>query len=246
MATENSGPYRRHVEPGSPEFQDFLKSIRNSYLDNHYKTRLQFCELYFINNDNLQQRFDSRREKLVATGGKELSDEIMAFACFKKAESVNKIIQDGAEAKTGIFNYLGSSDLGVNLCRHADIQLKSAEAGRDDVTKCWMVVFKVLPGRSWAVVADESVYFPTVGFDSHVSKLIPTAGYSLVQQIIHSQMYLYEFTGPGDSDLSRYPSNVLPYAVLTFIKPTARARPSAASTRDQARLNARLLLSKRL
>ena len=32
----------------------------------------------------------------------------MAYACFKKEESVNNIIRDGAAVKTSLYNYLGN------------------------------------------------------------------------------------------------------------------------------------------
>ena len=38
------------------------------------------------------------------------------------------------------------------------------------------------------VLADESVHFPSVGFDSHVSTVNPTAGDTLNQQAINSQV----------------------------------------------------------
>ena len=74
--------------------------------------KLQECTKFLVyfscsRMNHLLSTFSSRKQNLFSSGGAALLEEIMAYACFKKEESVNNIIRDGAAVKTSLYNYLG-------------------------------------------------------------------------------------------------------------------------------------------
>ncbi|XP_006917586.1 protein TASOR isoform X4 [Pteropus alecto] len=208
------------LTPGSREFEDVLKILHSSYLEQTSVTNFNYKRACLVHNELLEKEFTEKRRELKFDGrlDKELS-ESYAFLMVDRYQ-VQSICEKGLQVGQSKITILGSPSMGIYLSRYADLlQANPLEAGAvGDV-----VIFKIMKGKMKSIYepmgvksleSNKSALDPTPKHECHMSKnanrvtsLLAYRAYEL------TQFYFYEY---GFDELRRRPRHVCPYAVVSF------------------------------
>ncbi|ESO00356.1 hypothetical protein HELRODRAFT_175766 [Helobdella robusta] len=125
-------------------------------------------------------------------------------------------VQNGLSTKESDYNTIGYNNMGIYLCKHADvcIQHTMVKTTGCDVIKlvlCKYVTGKVTTAIPRTATVGEFIE-PTAGFSAHISVIQPSIKDSLQSQYDRSQVYLYEINNSQQPVV--YPRHVLPYALI--------------------------------
>ncbi|NXB67447.1 TASOR protein, partial [Struthidea cinerea] len=209
------------VLPGSREFEDILKILHSSYLDQSSVSNFKYKRASLVHSELLEKEFTEKRRELKFDGRmeKELS-ESYAFLMVDRCQ-IQSICEKGLQAGHSKITILGSPSMGVYISKYADLlQPNPLESGATgDV-----IVFKIIKGKMKSIYDHigmkamestvKSVLDPTPKHECHVSKnankvtsLLAYRAYEL------TQYYFYEY---GFDEIRRRPRHVCPYAVVSF------------------------------
>ncbi|NXR52582.1 TASOR protein, partial [Hippolais icterina] len=209
------------VLPDSREFEDILKILHSSYLDQNSMSNFKYRRASLVHSELLEKEFTEKRRELKFDGRleKELS-ESYAFLMVDRCQ-IQSICEKGLQVGHSRITILGSPSMGVYISKYADLlQPNPLEPGATgDV-----IVFKIIKGKMKSIYdhigmkAVEStakgVLDPTPKHECHVSKnankvtsLLAYRAYEL------TQYYFYEY---GFDEIRRRPRHVCPYAVVSF------------------------------
>ncbi|NWW66935.1 TASOR protein, partial [Ifrita kowaldi] len=209
------------VLPGSREFEDILKILHSSYLDQSSVSNFKYKRASLVHSELLEKEFTEKRRELKFDGRmeKELS-ESYAFLMVDRCQ-IQSICEKGLQVGHSKITILGSPSMGVYISKYADLlQPNPLESGATgDV-----IVFKIIKGKMKSIYDHigmkamestvKSVLDPTPKHECHVSKnankvtsLLAYRAYEL------TQYYFYEY---GFDEIRRRPRHVCPYAVVSF------------------------------
>ncbi|NXH34154.1 TASOR protein, partial [Myiagra hebetior] len=209
------------VPAGSREFEDILKILHSSYLDQSSVSNFKYKRASLVHSELLEKEFTEKRRELKFDGRmeKELS-ESYAFLMVDRCQ-MQSICEKGLQVGHSRITILGSPSMGVYLSKYADLlQPNPLESGATgDV-----IVFKIIKGKMKSIYDHigmkavestvKSVLDPTPKHECHVSKnankvtsLLAYRAYEL------TQYYFYEY---GFDEIRRRPRHVCPYAVVSF------------------------------
>ncbi|NXL76042.1 TASOR protein, partial [Leptocoma aspasia] len=209
------------VLPGSREFEDILKILHSSYLDQSSVSNFKYKRASLVHSELLEKEFTEKRRELKSDGRpeKELL-ESYAFLMEDRCQ-IQSICEKGLQVGHSKITILGSPSKGVYISKYADLlQPNPLECGATgDV-----IVFKIIKGRMKSMYdhigmkavesTAKSVLDPTPKHECHVSKnankvtsLLAYRAYEL------TQYYFYEY---GFDEIRRRPRHVCPYAVVSF------------------------------
>jgi hypothetical protein len=205
------------VGENSHEYQrDILQTIRHSYKD--IGVEFKYTRPRLVHNSRLLDDFLQRKKQMRADGyaDKDLL-ETFAFQTFTFESEARRVCETGI--KTGNkpnLNCLGNPTMGIYLCKHANVLSTDPLHPRQSGV---LVIFKVIKGRVKFLREKGSDNLePTPNFDCHQMKTSNTELTSVTTSLRNiyesSQLYVYEYT--EDSDLSKRPRQVLPYAVVDY------------------------------
>ncbi|OWF39335.1 uncharacterized protein LOC110465158 [Mizuhopecten yessoensis] len=206
------------VKVSSRDFQhEILPAITKSYRQPQSSSRFVYDQVQTVQNTYLTDAYMEKRRELRGCGyvEKELSDSF-AFLCMdiENEEETNRICREGLHVGNSNDSCLGHPEMGIHLCKHADILkpvgLNLGHSGH-------LIVFKVMKGKIKSVMENRSGsrLEPTPNFDCHLSS---TSGNDLGSLNHHNlyestQLYLYEY---GDENVRDVPRNACPVAVVRF------------------------------
>ncbi|NXB31597.1 TASOR protein, partial [Eulacestoma nigropectus] len=209
------------VLPGSREFEDILKILHSSYLDQSSVSNFKYKRASLVHSELLEKEFTEKRRELKFDGRmeKELS-ESYAFLMVDRCQ-IQSICEKGLQVGHSKITILGSPSMGVYISKYADLlQPNPLESGATgDV-----IVLKIIKGKMKSIYDHigmkamestvKSVLDPTPKHECHVSKnankvtsLLAYRAYEL------TQYYFYEY---GFDEIRRRPRHVCPYAVVSF------------------------------
>ncbi|NWT88972.1 TASOR protein, partial [Lanius ludovicianus] len=209
------------VLPGSREFEDILKILHSSYLDQSSVSNFKYKKASIVHSELLEKEFTEKRRELKFDGRmeKELS-ESYAFLMVDRCQ-LQSICEKGLQVGHSKITILGSPSMGVYISKYADLlQPNPLESGATGD----MIVFKIIKGKMKSIYDHigmkamestvKSVLDPTPKHECHVSKnankvtsLLAYRAYEL------TQYYFYEY---GFDEIRRRPRHVCPYAVVSF------------------------------
>lgn len=203
------------------EGKELVRNIQQSFRDPALGATYKFEKLQLVHNEKFIQRYHEKKQAMRSECrlSKELEDKYAFMFCTNSCE-VKIICKDGLVTGARSLSSLGDPEMGVYLCRHAELITRLAPVHDDSG---YLVVFKVLKGRVKTVTERNTkgklLLEPTPNFDCHVSKsyqsLPPTALHS--QAFVSSQLYFYEFAEEGDDLHVKRPRQCLPFAVISYV-----------------------------
>ncbi|NXH46468.1 TASOR protein, partial [Dicaeum eximium] len=209
------------VRPGSREFEDILKILHSSYLDQSSVSNFRYKRASLVHSELLEKEFTEKRRELRFDGRpeKELS-ESYAFLMVDRCQ-IQSICEKGLQVGHSKITILGSPSKGVYISKYADLlQPNPLESGATgDV-----IVFKIIKGRMKSMYdhigmkavesTAKSVLDPTPKHECHVSKNANKVNSLLAYRAYElTQYYFYEY---GFDEIKRRPRHVCPYAVVSF------------------------------
>ncbi|NWQ62905.1 TASOR protein, partial [Neopipo cinnamomea] len=209
------------VAPGSREFEDIVKILHSSYLDQSSVSNFRYKRASLVHSELLEKEFTEKRRELKSGGclEKELS-ESYAFLMVDRCQ-IQSICEKGLQVGHSELSILGSPSMGVYISKYADLlQPNPLEAGATgDV-----IVFKIIKGKMKNIYvhigvkamesAVKSVLDPTPKHECHVSKNAHKINSLLDYRAYEfTQYYFYEY---DFDDIRRRPRHVCPYAVVSF------------------------------
>ncbi|RLV99549.1 hypothetical protein DV515_00009707, partial [Chloebia gouldiae] len=229
------------VFPGSREFEDIIKILHSSYLDQNSVSNFKYKRASLVHSELLEKEFTEKRRELRYDGRLEMElAESYAFLMVDLCQ-IRSICEKGLQVGHSKITVLGSPSMGVYLSKYADLlQPNPLEFGATgDV-----IVFKIIKGKMKSIYDHigmkamestvRSVLDPTPKHECHVSKnaakvtsLFAYRAYEL------TQFYFYEY---GFDEIRRRPRHVCPYAVVSFtykgdmVQGPKSVPPSRAST----------------
>ena len=207
-----SKPLLEEIQLTSPQYKnEILPELVNAVRSINLK-ELIFRQIFMVNNESLSAKYNSRRQKMTN------KSEEFAFLRVPSLDKARELVDSGipvsSELSDSPLSALGNPKMGVYLSKFLDYSSEKAMAAQEE---CVFIMCKVLKGKWKSVVESESLFDPTYDFDSHVSKSAGTHG--LVSSIqnnyqffMANQIFLFEYN--QDMETEKYPSNVLPFAVL--------------------------------
>uniref|UniRef100_A0A8C3VLT7 Transcription activation suppressor n=1 Tax=Catharus ustulatus TaxID=91951 RepID=A0A8C3VLT7_CATUS len=209
------------VLPGSREFDDILKILHSSYLDQSSVSNFKYKRASLVHSELLEKEFTEKRRELKFDGRpeKELS-ESYAFLMVDRCQ-IQSICERGLQVGHSRITTLGHPSMGVYISKYADLlQPNPLEPGATgDV-----IVFKVIKGKMKSIYDHigmkavestvKSVLDPTPKHECHVSKNANKVSSLLAYRAYEiTQYYFYEY---GFDEIRLRPRHVCPYAVVSF------------------------------
>ncbi|XP_069124491.1 uncharacterized protein [Argopecten irradians] len=205
----------RNVAVNSRDAQDVVSTAEHSYLDSQY-SGWEITSVRLITNKELDEQYRAKRAELKEDGrhSRDVQDQF-AFLLVKEDKVINEITQYGLRTRESSFNALGDSKMGVHVCRHADVQLRTAEMW--GLEGCHIVIFKVILGKCKVLGtqgnASDNVE-PTPNYDCHISNTKASLKDSVNIQAARSQIYLYEYN--EDCETVERPRHCIPHAIVSY------------------------------
>ena len=180
-------------------------------------SELSFKHIFMINSESLSAKYNARRQKMLN------KIEEVAFVRVSTLERAKEIAGTGVPVSSELSRdpptALGNPAMGVYCSKFLDYS--SSEKLPAPNEECVVLMCKVLKGKCKVVAESESMIDPTFDYDSHTSKSAATSA-GMVSSIrdyqsffLANQIYAFEYT---DVETERYPSNVLPFAILHFTR----------------------------
>ncbi|XP_013408776.1 uncharacterized protein LOC106172556 isoform X2 [Lingula anatina] len=198
------------VDLGSREYlQDLYPLIQRSFRDPAAEKNFKFTKAWLVHNKLLQKVFYEKRKELT---GREVQTSY-AFLCSTSQSEVNRICSQGVNIGNCSTSCLGNPEMGVSLCRHADIV---RQVPMQFGFSAKLIIFKIMKGKTMRMLESSAHLDPTPNCDCHVSKTANSFNLSAVtmlQAFQSTQIYLYEY---GDLGIEQRPRQVLPHAVVEF------------------------------
>nr|XP_021388435.1 protein TASOR isoform X2 [Lonchura striata domestica] len=209
------------VLPDSREFEDIVKILHSSYLDQNSVSNFKYRRASLVHSELLEKEFTEKRRELRYDGRLEMElSESYAFLMVDLCQ-IRSICEKGLQVGHSKITVLGSPSMGVYISKYADLlQPNPLEFGATgDV-----IVFKIIKGKMKSIYDHigmkamestvKSVLDPTPKHECHVSKnaakvnsLFAYRAYEL------TQFYFYEYSF---DEIRRRPRHVCPYAVVSF------------------------------
>ena len=176
-----------------------------------------FKHVFLVNNESLSAKFNARRQKMTN------KQEDIVYVRVNTLERAKEIAGTGVPVSSELSSdppmALGNPAMGVYCSKYIDYSSNQQILSPGE--ECVLIMCKALKGKSKAIAESEVMIDPTFDYDSHVSKSAGTSG-GLVSSIrdyhtffLANQIYVYEYT---DTETERYPSSVLPFAILNFTR----------------------------
>ncbi|NXF02137.1 TASOR protein, partial [Smithornis capensis] len=207
--------------PGSREFEDIVKILHSSYLDQSSVPNFNYRRASLVHSELLEKEFTEKRRELKFDGclEKELS-ESYAFLMVDRCQ-IQSICEKGLQVGHCKISILGNPSMGVYVSKYADLlQPNPLETGSTgDV-----IIFKIIKGKMKSIYdhigmkamesSVKSVLDPTPKHECHVSKNANKVTSLLAYRAYErTQYYFYEY---GFDEIRRRPRHVCPYAVVSF------------------------------
>ncbi|KAH3870019.1 uncharacterized protein LOC127868147 [Dreissena polymorpha] len=208
----------RHVDLTSRDCQEIVNSVKHTFLDSHYNPIWELKTASLVENRELQEKYRVKKSEMKEEGRKDLADHF-TFQLHRDTKAVPEIVKSGMQCRTGNYNGLGDSKMGVYVWRNADVLMKIAESWGSN--SCVLLIFKVMIGKCKTIAppsgSDQPTIEPTPNFDSHIPVTMPRPSDNIGSQMAKSQIYLYEYDEDTCEPTST-PRQILPYAVLLYEK----------------------------
>ncbi|XP_071141208.1 uncharacterized protein [Mytilus edulis] len=239
------------LKEDSREYQhEVLPSIVRSYRYEQSKSQYRYSKPYLVQNKRLEEQFHERKREFRQAGysDKEIK-ESYGFLYVSEEQNIEQICGDGLKVGNLKSSCLGHADMGVQLCKHADVIRPGSVSSKYNG---YLIIFKVMKGKVKQVVENHTniPLEPTPNYDCH---LVASADSSLNHAALFnsSQIYAYEY---GEESICEIPRQVMPFAVVTFLftpksmlrtntntvaqstssRTSASSRPLASSGREAA------------
>ncbi|VDI31566.1 Hypothetical predicted protein [Mytilus galloprovincialis] len=231
------------LKEDSREYQhEVLPSIVRSYRYEQSKSQFRYSKPYLVQNKRLEEQFHERKREFRQAGysDKEIK-ESYGFLYVSEEQNIEHICGDGLKVGNLKSSCLGHADMGVQLCKHADVIRPGSVSSKYNG---YLIIFKVMKGKVKQVVENHTniPLEPTPNYDCH---LVASADSSFNHTALFnsSQIYAYEY---GEESICDIPRQVMPFAVVKFLftpKSMLRTNTVAQSTSSRASASSRPMAS---
>ncbi|XP_063405292.1 uncharacterized protein LOC134688472 isoform X2 [Mytilus trossulus] len=228
------------LKEDSREYQhEVLPSIVRSFRYGQSKSRYRYSKPYLVQNKRLEEQFHERKREFRQAGysDKEIK-ESYGFLYVSEEQNIEQICGDGLKVGNLKSSCLGHADMGVQLCKHADVIRPGSVSSK---YSGYLVIFKVIKGKVKQVVENHTniPLEPTPNYDCH---LVASSDSSSNHAALFnsSQIYAYEY---GEESICEIPRQVMPFAVVKFLftpKSNSRTNTNTVAQSTSSRTSASL------